>query len=202
MITQLPKKQYKLALLGEGAVGKSAITCRYVFKKFLRDYNCTIEDVYNHKAKIDGDIVELDILDTAGMEDFRMVRDANIKFRDGFILVFDVTNRESFERLQNFRDLIRNYNSDSAPILIVGNKIDMEKERVVSSEEAREKCKELRADIEYMEMSAQTGYNVEECFATIVRMLKHKESIANSKKSKVTEPAGSDSCCKSMCTIF
>jgi len=98
-MTSLPKKSYKLALLGEGAVGKSAITCRYVFKKFLREYNCTIEDVFNHKTKIDGDIVELDILDTAGMEDFRMVRDANIKFRDGFIIVFDVTNRESFDKL-------------------------------------------------------------------------------------------------------
>ncbi len=154
VITTVPRKQYKLALLGEGAVGKSAITCRYVFKKFLRDYNCTIEDVYNHKAKIDGEIVELDILDTAGMEDFRMVRDANIKYRDAFILVFDVTNRESFEKLQNFRDLIKNYNSDAAPILVVGNKVDMEKERMVSEEEAKAKVKELRADMEYIELSA------------------------------------------------
>jgi len=132
------KHKYNIALLGEGAVGKSAITIRFIKNVFIKEYNSTIEEQYpKNRICINHEAFELNILDTAGMEDLRKASDDTmIRKRDGYILVFDVTNRESFERIAYFRDVIRKYYSDTAPVLVVGNKVDEESRRMVSKDEA------------------------------------------------------------------
>jgi len=168
------KSNYKIAVLGEGGVGKSAITCRYVFKKFIREYTSTIEDFYTKRSLIDNEMVELDILDTAGMEEFRVVRDAMIKDREGFLMIFDVTQGESFERIEYFYNLIKMYHitADSVPCVLVGNKIDKEKERVVRREQAEKLAAQYKSP--YIECSALSGENIEEAFAKLVQELRKK----------------------------
>jgi len=141
-----------------------------------------------------------------------MVLDANIMYRDAFILVFDVTDTESLDKLKNFMERIDRYHKGAAPIVIVGNKIDKESERKISSEDAKAKAMALRPDIEYIECSALTGQNIDEVFACCVKLLKAKESIskaetaAKSVKKKVPSQASEhQSCCfcnKEKCAIF
>ncbi len=163
---------YKIAVLGESSVGKSAITCRYVFKKFIREYTSTIEDFYTKRSVIDSEMVELDIIDTAGMEEFRVVRDAMIKDREGFLMIFDVTQYESFERVEYFYNLIKMYHliSDDVPCVLVGNKIDKEKDRVVTKEQAEKLAAQYNSV--YVECSALSGERIDDAFSELVRMLR------------------------------
>ncbi len=167
-------------------MGKSAITCRFVFKKFLKDYTCTIEDFYTNKIRIDNEMVELDILDTAGMEMFRIVRDVNIKFRDGFMLVFDVADPESFEKLDSFVQLIKQHHPDKLmPVVLMGNKVDRTADRKVSHEEVLGLLKSISStfEVSYFECSAQSGLNIDEGFSTLVRSMKKVEHLSKNRLS-------------------
>ena len=112
------------------------------------------------------------------MEEFRVVRDAMIKDREGFLMIFDVTQSESFEKIEHFYNLIRMYHQtiDGVPCVLVGNKIDKEKERVVTREQAERLAMTYRSP--YIECSALTGVGIEEAFNKLVRELrkKHKKS--------------------------
>lgn len=118
-------------------------------------------------------MVELDIIDTAGMEEFQVVRDAMIKDREGFLMIFDVTQYESFERVEYFYSLIKMYHliSDGVPTVLIGNKIDKEG-RVVTKEQAEKLAEQHNAM--YIECSALSGENIEEAFAELVRKLRIK----------------------------
>jgi small GTP-binding protein len=168
------KEKFKVAVLGEGGVGKSAFTCRYVFQKFLREYINTIEDFYTKSTSVDNKQVELDILDTAGMEEFRAVRDAMIRDREGFLMIFDLTNMESFERIDYLMSLVKAYHSSptGAPCILIGNKSDKRDERVVTNEMAVNKANQY--SIPYFESSALSGINIEESFNELVRELRKK----------------------------
>jgi GTPase KRas protein len=117
-------------------VGKSALTCRYVFKKFQHDYTSTIEDIYTKKTTIDGELAELDILDTAGRDEFRAVKESKIKEREGFIIVFDLSDANSLKETEKNFELV-SYHHEGAldvPKVLIGNKSD--KVRAISREEA------------------------------------------------------------------
>ena len=184
------KSFFKIALLGDASVGKSAITCRYVFKRFLKSYTSTLEDFYTKRTNIDNEFVELDILDTAGMEEFSVVRDANIKDRDGFLMVFDLTNMDTFDRLAQFYKLIDLIHTNrGVPTVIVGNKVDKEGERKVGTERAMSLAKDKRA--QYIECSALNGSGIDEAFASLVRSLRKKHD----NKSTMQLPGGERCCC-------
>lgn len=89
----------RIAVVGSSQVGKSAITGWFMFHKFSGHYQKTIEDYYNTKINYKEQLYELDILDTAGAEEFKQIRVASFKSRDAFILVYDITNPKSFENL-------------------------------------------------------------------------------------------------------
>ncbi|GLD94536.1 hypothetical protein PINS_up003147 [Pythium insidiosum] len=91
-------KEYKLVVLGSGGVGKSALTIRLVTDNFLEDYDPTIEDSYRKLSTIDGDQVVLDILDTAGQEEYTSMQDQWMREGNGFLLVYSVTSQSSFRR--------------------------------------------------------------------------------------------------------
>lgn len=93
------KNSFSIAILGEATIGKSAITCRYVFKKFSKIYTSTIEDIFSKRIIIDDEMAELDILDTAGLEEFRSVKEGKLGERDGFLVVFDLSKKETLDRI-------------------------------------------------------------------------------------------------------
>lgn len=163
-------RMYKIAVLGSGGVGKSCLSMRYVKSTFVEIYDPTIEDAFRHLTQVDGTTVVLDILDTAGQEDMKMLRRQWVDDRDGFLLVYSVIERSSFDEVVQFFELIQQVKEDQidkVPIVLVGNKCDMAAQRKVSQQEAQDLAKTYNAG--YIEASAKEGINVNESFEMLVR---------------------------------
>jgi GTPase KRas protein len=173
------------AMLGAAAVGKSAITLRYVSNKFVKDYDPTIEDFYAKTVQIDNEATQISILDTAGMEDYESLIDHWIEKKDAFILVYSVQLPETMQRLRDFHAKIQHHYEMKDPtkspvVVMAANKIDVA-DRYVSTEQGQQFAMEL--GVQYFEVSAQSNTNIEEMFAHIVRELR-------SKRQPVAKPKG------------
>ncbi|KAJ3007104.1 UNVERIFIED_CONTAM: Ras GTPase [Siphonaria sp. JEL0065] len=151
--------QYQIVVLGDGAVGKTGENL-YCLNSFIDHYDPTIEDSYRKQITVDNETCVLEILDTAGQEEFAAMGDQWMRLGDGFLLVYSITSRQSFNRIKRFREqMLRVRETDDTPMVIVGNKCDMAGERQVSTQEGVELAKLLRC--EFIETSAKSKYNVE-----------------------------------------
>ncbi|XP_071211591.1 ras-related protein M-Ras-like isoform X2 [Salvelinus alpinus] len=106
---------YKLVVVGDGGVGKSALTIQFFQKIFVSDYDPTIEDSYLKHTEIDGQWAILDVLDTAGQEEFSAMREQYMRTGDGFLIVFSVTDKASFEHVDRFHQLILRVKDSPSP---------------------------------------------------------------------------------------
>ncbi|PRP84664.1 ras-1 [Planoprotostelium fungivorum] len=169
-------REIKVVMLGNGGVGKSAITYRFVHSKFNDTYNPTIEDSYRKDLKLDGQSITLDILDTAGQEEYIELREVYMRGGEGFIIVYSITDKKSFKEVPEFRErTMRVKDKEYVPMILVGNKADLEQQRQVSKSEGEELAKSL--GMAFIETSAATGLNTDEVFQTIARtVLKGKKS--------------------------
>ena len=181
----------KIAVLGQSMVGKSALTFRFINNKFPTEHDTTIEDSYSIPAKIDDIQCQLEILDTAGQDDYQTMLDTWINSADGFILVYSIDNKESFESTKTRYDrIIRLKEGQKVSIIVVGNKCDLEDKRQVSKEEVEKYCNEM--NISFLEASALNTINVKESFLTVSRGLLqinfpekyNKKSYGNSEKGR------------------
>lgn len=184
-----PDKQYKLVVVGGGGVGKSALTIQFIQSHFVQDYDPTIEDSYRKQCVIDDRVAHLDILDTAGQEEFSAMREQYMRTGEGFLLVFSVTDRASFEEISRFHtQILRVKDKDDFPMILVGNKSDLENERTVSTSEGQEASRKLK--ITYLESSAKQRINVDAAFHDLVRAIRRSNEVLdvplkrNKKKSK------------------
>eukprot|EP01121_Diplochlamys_sp_Union-15-3_P013890 TRINITY_DN4375_c0_g1_i2.p1 TRINITY_DN4375_c0_g1~~TRINITY_DN4375_c0_g1_i2.p1 ORF type:complete len:174 (+),score=44.67 TRINITY_DN4375_c0_g1_i2:50-571(+) len=163
--------EYKIVVIGDGGVGKSSLTVQFVQSQFVEEYDPTIEDNYRKQVLVDDETVLLDILDTAGQEEYSAMRDQYMKTAQGFLLMYAITNRRSFEEIQKFQeDILRIKDLDKVPLVLVGNKADLEEERQVTVAEGEEKAKGY--DCPFFETSAKTRVNVENGFFQLVREIK------------------------------
>jgi len=163
-------RNYKIAVLGPGGVGKSSLTVRYIRGTFIEIYDPTIEDAFRHQTAVDGIPCVLDILDTAGQEDLRMLRRQWVEDRDGFLLVFSLVDRSTFEDLKQFYDLVMEVKEDNiekTPYLFIGNKADLVDHRQISSKEASDDATAKGGT--YLEASAKSGEGVNAVFESLVR---------------------------------
>jgi len=152
-------------------VGKSAITIQFIQSYFATDYDPTIEDSYTKQCVIDDVVAKLDILDTAGQEEFSAMREQYMRSGEGFLLVFSLTDRASFAELPRFhKQILRVKDRDVFPMLLVANKADLTQQRMVSTEEAQSLARELK--IPYIECSAKVRMNVDQCFHELVRIVR------------------------------
>ncbi|KAK9717039.1 RAS2 protein [Basidiobolus ranarum] len=172
---------YKVVVLGDGGVGKTALT--------IQTYDPTIEDSYRKQAVIDDHSCMLEVLDTAGQEEYTALRDQWIRDGEGFLLVYSITSRSTFERIERFRDqIVRVKDTDTVAMMLVGNKCDKTSEREVSKEEGLGLAKRLGC--EFIESSAKTAINVEKAFYSVVRMIRasndadRRSNTANGKEKK------------------
>ncbi|XP_029050302.1 ras-like protein 2 [Osmia lignaria lignaria] len=162
---------YKLVVVGGGGVGKSAITIQFIQSYFVTDYDPTIEDSYTKQCVIDDIPAKLDILDTAGQEEFSAMREQYMRSGEGFLLVFSVTDHSSFDEILKFhRQILRVKDRDEFPMLMVGNKADLDYQRIVSVEEAQNMARQLK--IPYIECSAKLRMNVDQAFHELVRIVR------------------------------
>jgi len=172
--------EYKLVVVGTGGVGKSALTIQFIQQTFVTEYDPTIEDSYRKKMVIDDEACLLDILDTAGQEEFSAMRDHYMHTGEGFLIVYSITSRNSFDEVMQFKDQIsRVKDSDPVPICIVGNKCDLEAERQVSLQELKDLASELGTM--WMETSAKARIHVDDAFLQTVR------AITKARTSQVTK---------------
>ncbi|KAL1271042.1 hypothetical protein QQF64_030058 [Cirrhinus molitorella] len=165
--------EYKLVVVGAGGVGKSALTIQLIQNHFVDEYDPTIEDSYRKQVVIDGETCLLDILDTAGQEEYSAMRDQYMRTGEGFLCVFAINNTKSFEDIHQYREQIKRVkDSDDVPMVLVGNKCDLPA-RTVDTRQAQELARSY--GIPYIETSAKTRQGVEDAFYTLVREIRqHK----------------------------
>ncbi|XP_036384624.1 ras-related protein R-Ras2-like [Megalops cyprinoides] len=166
------EERFKLVVVGGGGVGKSALTIQFIQSYFVSDYDPTIEDSYTKICVVDGRQTRLDILDTAGQEEFGAMREQYMRSGEGFLLVFALNDRGSYNEIHKFHtQILRVKDRDDFPMVLVGNKADLDPQRLVSREEAETFARENR--IKYMESSAKNRYNVDEAFFEVVRAIRN-----------------------------
>ena len=198
-------REYKIVVLGSGGVGKSALTVQFVQGIFVEKYDPTIEDSYRKQVEVDGvqgeyqdtsyrdepDLIDfcnpllamLEILDTAGTEQFTAMRDLYMKNGQGFILVYSITAQSTFNDLQDLREqILRVKDTDDVPMVLVGNKCDLEDERVVGKELGKSLAGQFNCA--FMESSAKAKVNVNEIFFDLVRQINKKSPEKKQKPKK------------------
>jgi len=169
----------KILTIGESGVGKTCILLRYTDNKFIKHHLTTIGIDYKTKdVNINGKSIKLKIWDTAGQERFRNITQQYYKGADGIVLVFDLTDRNSFEKIREWMKQIQSYTQrDSIAIVLLGNKCDAEN-KAVSSKEANDIATEYK--MKFFETSAMNNINIEESFKELsTEIMKIKEIKSN-----------------------
>merc|ERR1712100_985820 len=136
VIARATMTEYKLVIVGGGGVGKSALTIQLIQNHFIDEYDPTIEDSYRKQVVIDVEPCLLDILDTAGQEEYSAVRDSYMRSGEGFLCAYAITSRSSLDEVTSFREqILRVKDEEWVPMVLVGNKCDLDNERQVSTNE-------------------------------------------------------------------
>jgi len=162
----------KLLLIGNSSVGKSSLLLRFSDEQWLPEdeSSATIGvDFRVHKMEVKGKKVKLSIWDTAGQERFRTITSSYYRGAQGIILVYDVSNRESFEALPRWYSELETYVSSSIVKILVGNKVDKEFSRQVSTAEAQQFAS--RMSTLFIETSAKTSVGVNDAFQEVVEKI-------------------------------
>ncbi|CAI5758993.1 unnamed protein product [Candida verbasci] len=184
MVIAVMLREYKLVVVGGGGgVGKSALTIQLIQSHFVDEYDPTIEDSYRKQCTIDQEQVLLDILDTAGQEEYSAMREQYMRTGEGFLLVYSINSRNSLEELQSFYEqILRVKDQDQVPVLVVGNKCDLEMERQVSYEEGLQLANSFGCP--FLETSAKQRINVEEAFYDLVRYIRDSNKKIEQEKNQ------------------
>ena len=180
---------FKTIVVGDGAVGKTAITYRYYTDKFQENYKMTIGvDFTIKRLEINNKKIKCQIWDTGGQERFSKIRPLYYRGALGCLVVYDVTKKESFENLDIWFNEVKIHCS-KIPIILVGNKIDLKNRKVTKKKAkyyAAAKSKELGYEIPYLETSAKTGETIKKVFTDLVTTMvqEAEKAIEEKKKSK------------------
>ena len=174
---------YKILLLGDTSVGKSCLLLRFCDNSFQEAHLTTIGLDFRLKTinLKDDRKVKIQIWDTAGEDRFRSITRNYYKGAKGILLIFDVTDKETFTHVRDWIERIHEESPEGITICLVGNKIDMNESRVISNEEGKKIADEFK--IPYFETSAKSNIGVEEVFTYLVKevdtiyMKEHKEEV-------------------------
>ncbi|KAJ3155322.1 hypothetical protein HDU86_004412 [Geranomyces michiganensis] len=180
--------------VGSGGVGKSALTLQYMYGDFIEEYDPTKADSYRKKVHLAASSSSsssptsapqecfIDILDTAGQEEYAAIRDNYYRSGEGFLCVFSLCEEESFTHTQEFRDQIcRVLDDEGVPFVLVGNKADLPQLRKVQARDAEAKAREWGCS--YIETSAKTRQNVEEAYQTLMGKIRDRKEARGGGKN-------------------
>ena len=193
-------KTLSIITIGESAVGKSALIRRFNTNEYTQDFYTTLgTDFISKQIEVGSDEVTAQIWDTAGQERFMTIAKSFYQRADGILLVYDMTRIETFEKVANWMENIKDNIASSIPKYLIANKKDLEEDRQITIEEGKKKAKDY--NMNYFETSAKTGENVEGIFQDIVTdayNTKRKRKIAPSIILDEKEHSSSkeQSCCK------
>ncbi|KAF2180100.1 ras-domain-containing protein [Zopfia rhizophila CBS 207.26] len=181
-------REYKLVVMGGGGVDKSGIVIQLIQSHFVDEYDPTIEDSYRKQCVIDDEVALLDVLDTAGQEEYSAMREQYMRTGEGFMIVYSITNRVSFEEtLYFYQQLLRVKDKDYFPMILVGNHCEREGERQVSVEEGQKLAREFGCP--FMEVSVKSRINIDEAFYDLVREVRRYDRSIYSPKVEDTPSA-------------
>ncbi|XP_006635115.1 ras-related protein Rab-3B [Lepisosteus oculatus] len=169
---------FKLLIIGNSSVGKTSFLFRYADDSFSNSFVSTVGIDFKVKTVYRNDKrVKLQIWDTAGQERYRTITTAYYRGAMGFILMYDICNEESFNAVQDWATQIKTYSWDNAQVILVGNKCDMDDERVVPADKGKQLADQL--GFEYFEASAKENINVRQVFERLVDIIcvKMSESV-------------------------
>lgn len=163
----------KFIIVGDANVGKSCLLLRFIDNKYRDNHDITIGVEFGMKIiKLDDKLIKLQIWDTAGQEAFRSIIRCYYRNSAGVILVYDITNRQSFNNVKFWLNEIKNYTSDNTSIILVGNKCDLDTSftdnislREVSEDEGKELANEY--NLLFIESSAKNSYNIDNIFTIL-----------------------------------
>ncbi|KAF0991922.1 hypothetical protein HZS_1727 [Henneguya salminicola] len=162
---------FKLLIIGDSGVGKSCLLLRFADNTYTDSYISTIGvDFKINTIEIDGKVIKLQIWDTAGQERFRTITSSYYRGAHGIIIVYDITNKESYENVRVWIEEIQRYASENVKRIIVGNKADEESKRAVDFDTAKAFADQL--GIKFLETSAKTSNNVKEAFLAMGEEIK------------------------------
>ena len=193
-------KTFKILTIGESGVGKTCILRRFVENKFLKNHLATIGIYFKTKTlNINNQEIKLKIWDTAGQERFRNITTQYYKGADGIVLVYDVTDEASYEKIKDWMDqILSNTQKDEIGLVLLGNKCDVEP-RNVTEEQGLKLAEELK--IIYFETSALTGQGIKEAFEQLTIDIMKKKGVGTGNadcidlgKTKKKKPKSGDCC--------
>lgn len=187
---------FKVIVIGSGGVGKSALTLQFMYDEFVEDYEPTKADSYRKKIMLDGKEAQIDILDTAGQEDYAAIRDNYFRSGEAFLCVYSILEQESLTATEELREQVLRVKNDdkTVPFLLVGNKIDLDNRRTVSQEVALEQARQW--GVPYVETSAKTRQNVDQVFIELMRMIRDRRNQLDSKLSRNSDGQNATSATK------
>ena len=210
----------KIIIVGDSAVGKTSLLNRYVMGVFSEEYKATIgADFMTSEIKVDDKSVTLQIWDTAGQERFQSLGNAFYRGADACVLVYDITNEQSFVRIEdwrnNFIEQAAIEDPKSFPFLLVANKCDLEHERAVPTETGKRLAVEW--NMQFHETSALTGENVQEAIRNLATVASSQDNVpyfsqevanqviledANINDTKQNAPQGMMDSCMGACQLI
>ncbi|GAA5975597.1 hypothetical protein JCM10908_005212 [Rhodotorula pacifica] len=223
-------REYKLVVVGGGGVGKSALTIQFIQSHFVDEYDPTIpsswgqdggatrlgdsghirRDSYRKQCMIDEEVALLDVLDTAGQEEYSAMREQYMRTGEGFLLVYSITSRNSFDEIGTFhQQILRVKDKDYFPVVVVANKADLEHERQVGTHEGQALAKHFGC--RFIETSAKQRLNVDDAFHDLVREIRryNKEqaagrpgAVASTKPAQFQEEQNQSAGCCTGCVIL
>ena len=202
-------EKIKVFTLGDGDVGKTCFIVQYTENKFQEIHLTTTGiDLKTKEVQLEnGTTYQVDFVDTAGQERFRAISVNSIKSADGIILMYDITRQKTYDDISIWMESIKENKGDNFPMILIGNKSDLEEQRAVSKEEGEELA--LKYKLKFFEISNKTGDNVKEAGLEIIKqivalkdkekdeMLKNYEVIQNFQldKQKAKHKKKHKTCC-------
>jgi len=179
---------FKVLLIGNSGVGKSSLLVRFADDVFTDNFMPTIGvDFKIRNNEVDGKTIKLQIWDTAGQERFKTITSSYYKGAHGIIVTYDITCRDSFSAIQNWMAEVEKHASDNISRILVGNKCDLESQRVVSTEEGQELADHYC--IRFLETSAKDSKNVEQAFTLMTREIKNRVAITKDEGKNKENPS-------------
>lgn len=163
---------YKIVILGDAAVGKTSLINQFVEGSFQEDYKPTLgANIVRKDVNLDKTRVRLIMWDLAGQEKYRVVRSMYFQGCEGALLVYDVTRYNTLDSVNTkwLRDF-KKYVKKKGVYILIGNKIDLKKQRVIPTERGKELAKKIKAS-HFIETSAKLGENIEEAFSLLVNQI-------------------------------
>lgn len=198
---------YRVVVLGAPGVGKSSIISQFLYDRFNSEYKETVEELHRGQYNLDDGVkLTLDILDTAGHHEFPAMRDLAISTSDVFVLVYSMTDSDSFDQVKQLREDILSHRNQ-VPIVIVGNKADISSDIPPSHKETAESIACLDWESGFVEASAKDNTNIVGIFQELLRQSKFPHDLSPSVlRRRMSMPVSSSTLMKSMnkpqsCTI-